>query len=62
MGKSWVTKIGRETMRLGSDIMGEQFPLKYLLDMEVIYTYEGTYDINALVSGRDLTGIPAFKL
>lgn len=31
-------------------------------DMEVMYTYEGTYDINMLVSGRELTGgMPAFK-
>ena len=32
-----------------------------MTDMEAIYTYEGTYEINALVAGRDLTGISAFK-
>lgn len=26
------------------------------LDIEAIYTYEGTYDINSLVSGREITG------
>jgi acyl-CoA oxidase len=30
--------------------------MKAFMDMEAMYTYEGTYDINALVSGRELTG------
>ena len=30
--------------------------MKAMADMEVMYTYEGTYDINSLVSGRELTG------
>jgi hypothetical protein len=33
-----------------------------MLDMEAIHTYEGTYDINMLVSGREITGgLSAFK-
>ena len=28
--------------------------------MEAIYTYEGSYEINTLVAGRDLTGLAAF--
>jgi acyl-CoA oxidase len=35
--------------------------IKALIDMEAIYTYEGTYDINTMVVGRELTGIAAFK-
>lgn len=35
--------------------------MKALADIEAIYTYEGTYDINVLVAGREITGIPAFK-
>jgi len=30
--------------------------VKAFMDMEALYTYEGTYDINSLVSGRELTG------
>lgn len=30
--------------------------MKAMMDMEVVYTYEGTYDINSLVSGREITG------
>jgi len=26
--------------------------MKALADMEAIYTYEGTYEVNALVAGR----------
>lgn len=25
-------------------------------DLEAIYTYEGTYEVNALVAGRGITG------
>jgi len=30
-------------------------------DLEPIYTYEGTYDINSLVTGREITGLASFK-
>ena len=36
--------------------------MKHILDMEVVHTYEGTYEVNMLVSGREITGgIAAFK-
>jgi len=36
--------------------------MKCLCDIEGMYTYEGTYEINMLVSGRELTGgLKAFK-
>lgn len=34
--------------------------MRALTDMEGIYTYEGSYEVNALVAGRDLTGHAAF--
>ncbi|KAJ0978094.1 hypothetical protein J5N97_013568 [Dioscorea zingiberensis] len=30
-------------------------------DLEPIFSYEGTYDINSLVTGREITGIASFK-
>ena len=30
-------------------------------DLEPIYSYEGAYDINSLVTGREITGIASFK-
>lgn len=37
------------------------FNLKAFCDIEPIYTYEGTYDINVLVTGREITGVSAIK-
>lgn len=42
--------------------MIENHVIKAMMDMETAHTYEGTYDINMLVSGREITGgIAAFK-
>ena len=30
-------------------------------DLEPIYTYEGTYEINSLVVGREVLGVSAIK-
>lgn len=35
--------------------------LQAFCDLEPIYTYEGTYDINSLVTGREVTGLASFK-
>ena len=45
----------------GNGITHENYVMKALADAEAIYTYEGTYDVNTLVAGRELTGLSAFK-
>ena len=46
----------------GNGILLENRVMKAFMDMEAVYTYEGTYDINALISAREITeGISAFK-
>jgi alkylation response protein AidB-like acyl-CoA dehydrogenase len=35
--------------------------MKQLLDAESIYTYEGSYEVNTLVAGRELLGVSAVK-
>jgi len=46
----------------GNGIILENRVMKAMMDMEVIHTYEGTYEVNMLVAGRELTGgISAFK-
>jgi hypothetical protein len=35
--------------------------LQAFCDLEPIYTYEGTYDINSLVTGREITGFASFR-
>lgn len=66
--KAHCSKAARETIALARECMGgngillENRVIKSMMDMEALYTYEGTYDINSLISGRELTGgIPAFK-
>jgi acyl-CoA oxidase len=45
----------------GNGIIHSNYAMKAMADMEAIYSYEGTYDINTLVAGRDITGVAAFK-
>jgi len=40
----------------GNGIILDNHVMKQYMDLEGVYTYEGTYEINALVSGRELTG------
>lgn len=64
--KAWVTERGREVCKLGREICGgngllhENYVMRAVADMEAVYTYEGSYEINSLVAGRDLTGLAAF--
>ncbi|KAJ8570755.1 hypothetical protein K7X08_037727 [Anisodus acutangulus] len=67
LGKSWITLRARETVALGRELLGGNGILvdfhvaKAFCDLEPIYTYEGTYDINTLVTGREVTGLASFK-
>jgi alkylation response protein AidB-like acyl-CoA dehydrogenase len=60
--KAMVSKNAREVTSLAREICGgngiilDYNVMKHFMDIEGIYTYEGTYDINMLVSGRELTG------
>lgn len=60
--KHHCSKVARETIALARESMGgngvliENRVIKSMMDMEALYTYEGTYDINALISGREITG------
>lgn len=54
-----VALLARETLG-GNGILIENHIARLLLDAEVIYTYEGTNEINLLIVGRALTGESAF--
>ena len=54
-----VALLARETLG-GNGILIENHIARLLLDAEVIYTYEGTNEINLLIVGRELTGESAF--
>lgn len=52
-------RLGREICG-GNGLLHENYVMRALTDMEAVYTYEGTYEVNALVAGRELTGLSAF--
>ncbi|MBZ0292283.1 MAG: acyl-CoA dehydrogenase family protein [Anaerolineae bacterium] len=53
-----VALLARETMG-GNGILIENHVARLLTDAEIIYTYEGTNEINMLLVGRELTGFNA---
>ena len=67
LAKSYASARMRETVALGRSILGgngivtDYRMAKVFADAEAIYTYEGTYEINSLIVGRDITGISALR-
>ncbi|HEU4322329.1 MAG TPA: acyl-CoA dehydrogenase family protein [Roseiflexaceae bacterium] len=54
-----VVALGREIMG-GNGILLENHVARHFADMEAVYTYEGSNEINTLVVGREITGLGAF--
>ena len=66
--KSGSSRLSREVCQLAREVCGgngiilDNHVMKAMLDMEAMHSYEGTYEVNSLISGRELTGgIAAFK-
>ena len=65
LAKAFTSARMRESVALGRSILGgngivTDFEMaKIFADAEAIYSYEGTYEVNALVAGRAVTGISA---
>jgi len=65
LAKAFTTARMRESVALGRSILGgngivtDYEMAKIFADAEAIYSYEGTYEINTLVTGRAITGISA---
>lgn len=45
----------------GNGISDEYHVMRHMCNLEAVNTYEGTHDIHALILGRAITGIQAFK-
>ncbi|KAI7690256.1 hypothetical protein SSS_05140 [Sarcoptes scabiei] len=45
----------------GNGISDEYHIIRHVMNLEAVNTYEGTHDIHALILGRSITGIQAFK-
>ncbi|MBO3663597.1 acyl-CoA dehydrogenase family protein [Microbacterium stercoris] len=60
------TRTARDIARTARDLLGgngillENGVMQHLADIEAIHTYEGTESVQALIIGRDITGMGAF--
>ncbi|MGB1104567.1 MAG: acyl-CoA dehydrogenase family protein [Crocinitomicaceae bacterium] len=54
--------IAREARQIlgGMGITNEYSIMRHMANLESVVTYEGTHDIHLLITGMDITGIPAF--
>jgi glutaryl-CoA dehydrogenase len=58
--------VARECARLARELHGangivNEYPImRHLMNIESVYTYEGTHDMHTLLLGEHLTGIPSF--
>ncbi|MFC8410619.1 acyl-CoA dehydrogenase family protein [Arthrobacter sp. 1P04PC] len=65
LAKAFTTARMRETVAIGRSLLGgngivsDYEMAKVFSDAEAIYSYEGTHEINTLVTGRAITGISA---
>ena len=44
----------------GAGISAEYVPIRHMLNLESVITYEGTETVHQLTIGRELTGVSAF--
>lgn len=55
-----IARVARD-MHGGNGIADEYHIIRHVMNLESVNTYEGTHDIHALILGRAITGIQAFK-
>ena len=66
MAKATTTRLARASVAMGRSLLGgngitsDHEMGKLFGDAEILYTYEGSYEINSLLVGRAVTGISAF--
>lgn len=66
LAKSTLTRLARESASLAREVLGGNGILssheiaKVAADIEAVHAYEGSYGINLLIAGREITGISAF--
>jgi glutaryl-CoA dehydrogenase len=67
MGKRNNVWLARECAKLAREILGangivDDYPvIRHMLNIESVYTYEGTHDIHGLVIGEAVTGIASYN-
>ncbi len=67
MGKRENVAMARKCAALARELHGangimlEYPPMRHMLNLESVYTYEGTHEMHTLIIGEDITGLSAFK-
>ena len=67
LGKRNNVWVARECARLARDILGangivDDYPvIRHMMNIESVFTYEGTHDIHGLILGAEITGIQSFN-
>ncbi|MDG1900372.1 MAG: acyl-CoA dehydrogenase family protein [Candidatus Marinimicrobia bacterium] len=67
LGKKNNVAIARKCAQLGREILGgngimDDYPMmRHMMNLETVYTYEGTHEIHTLILGQKITDIPAFE-
>jgi glutaryl-CoA dehydrogenase len=47
---------------LGAMGITNDYPImRHMMNLESVITYEGTHDIHLLITGHEITGIPAYR-
>jgi glutaryl-CoA dehydrogenase len=66
LAKAFCTTRARETVSWGRELFGgngivaDYGIARYFSDVEALYSYEGTYQMQNLIVGKAITGISAF--
>ena len=55
-----IARVARD-MHGGNGVADEFHVIRHMMNLEAVNTYEGTYDVHALILGRAQTGIQAFS-
>jgi glutaryl-CoA dehydrogenase len=67
LGKRNNVWVARECAKLARELLGangivNDYPvMRHMLNIESVYTYEGTHDMHNLIIGEAVTGIPAYN-
>ncbi|KAB2963596.1 MAG: acyl-CoA dehydrogenase [Thermoanaerobaculia bacterium] len=67
LGKRNNVWVARECARLAREVLGangivDDYPvIRHMMNIESVFTYEGTHDIHGLIIGEAVTGIPSYN-
>ena len=67
LGKKNNVAIARDCARSAIEILGangimdDYSVMRHMMNLETVYTYEGTHEIHTLILGQKITDLPAFE-